>query len=119
MVHHSEALARESGDPSLTETVVSGAFDRLGARLAAMCEYALKLTLAPHEVRQGDLAPLRDAGLRDRDIVDLNQVVSYYNYVNRVADGLGVELEDTWPAEVPREREYGLRGRRPPSYPAG
>lgn len=39
------------------------------------------------------MAPLRDAGLTDRDIVDLNQVVGYYAYVNRVADGLGVTLE--------------------------
>ena len=45
---------------------------------------------------ESDLAPLRAAGLSDRDIVDLNQVVAYFNYVNRVADGLGVELESRW-----------------------
>ncbi len=45
---------------------------------------------------QSDLAPLRASGLTDRDIVDLNQVVAYFNYVNRVSDGLGVELEARW-----------------------
>lgn len=45
---------------------------------------------------ESDIAPLRAAGLSDRDIVDLNQVVAYFNYVNRVAEGLGVELEARW-----------------------
>lgn len=45
---------------------------------------------------ESDLAPLRACGLSDRDIVDLNQVAAYFNYVNRVADGLGVELEARW-----------------------
>jgi uncharacterized protein YciW len=49
---------------------------------------------------ESDLAPLRTSGLADRDIVDLNQVVAYFNYVNRVADGLGVELEARW-ADTP------------------
>jgi uncharacterized protein YciW len=39
---------------------------------------------------------LRDAGLSARDIIDANQVVAYFNYVNRVAEGLGVRLEDHW-----------------------
>jgi uncharacterized protein YciW len=44
---------------------------------------------------------LRASGLTDRDIVDLNQVVAYFNYVNRIAEGLGVELEARW-ADTPR-----------------
>ncbi|MFW5786887.1 MAG: hypothetical protein ACOCV3_01335 [Halanaerobiales bacterium] len=39
-----------------------------------------------------DLEALRDKGYSDRDILDINQVVSYFNYINRIADGLGVEL---------------------------
>ncbi|MDP8960307.1 MAG: peroxidase [Actinomycetota bacterium] len=119
MVHHGDALARESGDASLTETVVSGRLDALGPRLAAMCRYALKLTVQPDAVRADDLEPLREVELSDRDIVDLNQVVAYFNYVNRIADGLGVELEDHWPADVPRSRTYRLGGKRPPTNPAG
>lgn len=86
--------------------------------LTALCRYAVKLTLAPDEMRAEDLTPLLDAGLADRCIVDLNQVVAYFNYVNRVADGLGVELEEHWPPEVARERRYKLRTRAP-SYPSG
>lgn len=42
---------------------------------------------------QEDLAPLRREGLSDVDILDLVQIVSYFNYINRVADALGVPEE--------------------------
>ncbi len=62
-----------------------------------MVDYALKLTRAPWEMREDDLKPLRDAGLTDREILDLAMIVGYYAYVNRLADGLGVELEPGGP----------------------
>lgn len=68
--------------------------------------YALKLTREPAAVSEGDVAALRAVGLDDRAIVDANQVVSYFNYVNRIADGLGVELEPGWPAEAAAERHH-------------
>ena len=93
MVHHSAALAAEGGGPALTEAVVSADLTALPDRLRALCVYALKLTKTPHRMQPSDVDALRDVGLSDRDIVDANQVVAYFNYVNRVADGLGVELE--------------------------
>ncbi|MBP6469869.1 MAG: hypothetical protein KA773_05480 [Chloroflexi bacterium] len=47
-------------------------------------------------MRQPDVAALRAAGFSDTDILDINQVTGYYAYVNRLADGLGVDLEDFW-----------------------
>lgn len=44
-----------------------------------------------------DLAPLRAQGLTDRDLLDLVEVVAYYAYVNRIVQGLGVELEPAGP----------------------
>lgn len=76
-------------------------------RLAALCRYARKLTLSPAEMERADVELLRARGLDDRAIVDANQVVSYFNYVNRVADGLGVELETSWPPELRSPRRYG------------
>lgn len=108
MVHHGESLARESGDASLAEAVASGAWDRLDPRLRALCVYALALTREPAGIEESDLEALREAGLDDRALVDANQVVSYFNYVNRIADGLGVELELEWPAERRTERNYPL-----------
>jgi alkylhydroperoxidase family enzyme len=42
---------------------------------------------------QGDVDVLRAAGFTDSAIHDASQVVSYFNYINRIADALGVELE--------------------------
>jgi len=100
VVHHSAALTRESGSAALAEAVASLNLEQLPGRLRALARYAIKLTRTPQEMVESDLAPLRAAGLSDRDIVDLNQVVAYFNYVNRVADGLGVELEARW-ADAP------------------
>jgi uncharacterized peroxidase-related enzyme len=100
VVHHSAALTRESGNLALAEAVASLNLELLPERMRALARYAIKLTRAPQEMVESDLAPLRASGLGDRDIVDLNQVVAYFNYVNRVADGLGVELEARW-ADTP------------------
>ncbi|MBK6647704.1 MAG: peroxidase [Anaerolineales bacterium] len=63
-------------------------------RQRAMLDYADKLTRAPWDMTEADLAPLRDAGWDDRAILDINQTAAYYAYVNRVADGLGVALDE-------------------------
>ena len=64
-----------------------------------MLDYAVKLTLTPGEMGEGDVERLREVGFDQTAILDICQVVSYYNYVNRLADGLGVELEDRWREE--------------------
>lgn len=65
----------------------------LNPRLHAILAFAEKLTLAPREVRREDLDPLRTVGLDDRGILEVVQVTAYFNFVNRLADGLGVSLE--------------------------
>ncbi|MAE69342.1 MAG: peroxidase [Gemmatimonadetes bacterium] len=65
----------------------------ISARESALCAYADKLTTNPREMSEADLRTLRSEGLDDGDILDLAQVVAYFNYVNRIADGLGVQLE--------------------------
>lgn len=59
----------------------------------AMLTYAEKLTLRPWNMVEGDVIKLRDVGFSDAAILDINQVTGYYAFVNRLADGLGVELE--------------------------
>ena len=61
-----------------------------------MLDYAVKLTESPAFMEAADLKPLREAGFDDKAILDINQIVAYFAYVNRVADGLGVEMEDFW-----------------------
>jgi len=71
-----------------------------------MLKYAVKLTRTPGAVEPSDVEALRSHGFDDRGILDICQVVSYYNYVNRLADGVGVEMEDHWsPADLTVTRD--------------
>ena len=65
--------------------------------MAALAAYAEKLTLRPSEMSADDLAPLRAAGLTDTDILDAVEVIAYFNYINRVADALGIDPEPDMP----------------------
>ena len=58
-----------------------------------MLHYVAKLTREPKEVRPEDVERLRQVGFGDVDILAICEVTGYYAYVNRIADGLGVELE--------------------------
>lgn len=62
----------------------------------AMLDYAAKLTHTPWDMVEADVEALRTVGFDDRAILDIAQIVAYYAYVNRIADGLGVSLEPYW-----------------------
>jgi uncharacterized peroxidase-related enzyme len=59
----------------------------------ALCDYAAKLTGTPAACTEDDVQTLRGHGFSDRAIHDAVQVIAYFNYINRIADGLGVDLE--------------------------
>ena len=61
----------------------------VGAELA-MLEYTEKLTLKPGKMVETDVIKLRDSGVDDGQILELNQIIGYFNYVNRLLNGLGV-----------------------------
>lgn len=63
------------------------------ARLDAILRYAAHLSQQPIAVTEADVESLREVGLDDLDIVDLNNIVAYYCYINRVANGLGLFTE--------------------------
>jgi len=56
----------------------------------ALLEYARKLTIAPGEINQEDIVALKATGLEDGEILEANQIISYFNYANRTLNGLGV-----------------------------
>lgn len=58
-----------------------------------MLDYALKLTVRPQAMEAADVELLRRQGFDDRAIHDICSVTAYFAFVNRIADGLGVELE--------------------------
>lgn len=63
-----------------------------GVELALM-RYAEKLTLTPAKMVQADVQDLRDHGLDDGQILEANQIICYFNYVNRSINGLGVTTQ--------------------------
>ena len=65
-----------------------------------MLSYVVRLSLEPSNMEEADVQGLRDAGFSNAGILDIVQVTGYYAYVNRLADGLGVELEAFWKENV-------------------
>ena len=68
----------------------------LSPRERALCDFAVKLTTLAAEVDEADIVALRTEGLTDTDVSDAIQVIAYFNYVTRVADGVGIEDEPEW-----------------------
>jgi uncharacterized peroxidase-related enzyme len=71
----------------------------LPARLRALCDYAVKLTRSPAAVGAADVGDLREHGWDDAAIHDAIQVIAYFNYINRIADGVGIGPEPEWGRE--------------------
>ncbi len=60
----------------------------------AMCDFAVKLTLFPGQMSADEIEQLRGVGWSDEQIQHATQVIGYFNYINRVAEGLHVEPEE-------------------------
>ena len=59
----------------------------------ALLRYAVQLTQNPDQIQKADIERLRQVGLDDLAIHDLCVVTAYFAFANRIADGLGIELE--------------------------
>ena len=94
LAHHRAGLQHLLPEPRRPVAAALEAGDEtdLRPRESALIEYAIRLTTQPQAMTAADLEPLRNAGLDDRAILDLAQVVGYFNYVNRIVIGLGVTL---------------------------
>ncbi len=58
-----------------------------------LCKFAEKLTLTPKKMNKNDIEALKTYDFNEVEISEIVQVISYFNYINRVADGLGLEPE--------------------------
>ena len=97
MKHHGEGLRRLTGDDLLVNQLkIEWRQAEIAMKDRAMLAYVEKLTFRAWEIVEDDVIQLREIGFSDAAILDINQVASYYAYVNRLADGLGVELEPYW-----------------------
>ena len=96
--HHAAALAFYWKDRDKVEAFAASPEKfELPLKSRAVVDYAVKLTRSPGEVREDDIDGLQAAGFDDEDILNINLITSYFNFVNRIVMGLGVEFS---PEEV-------------------
>ena len=89
--HHVESLRHYIGDEETLDMLMNAdGLETLEPRLSNIVRHAEKHTSAPSAMTESDLGELRAVGLSDRDILDLSLIVGYFNFVNRIAQGLGV-----------------------------
>ena len=86
-----------SDDDQQEELIAALTSDHRTAQLSSMdrvmLDYVVKLTKTASEIARQDVEQLRAVGFEDRAIHDICAITAYYAFVNRIADGLGVELE--------------------------
>jgi uncharacterized peroxidase-related enzyme len=92
---HASQLRRITGDAVWVARVEANyRHADLTAREKAMADYAFKLTVAPAEVEESDIVPLRQHGFSERDILRIAAITAYFNMSNRLNSGLGVRPND-------------------------
>jgi len=93
-IHHSEALESVEKDPNaLYNLLKEFTTKHESPRAKTLLAYAAKLTLDPKDITKDDINDLKDVGLTDEEILRANLIASYFNFSNRIALGLGVDLE--------------------------
>lgn len=98
MCAHADDLRAEVEDDELVQQIRTDYREAaIEERTRALLAYAEKLTRAPASMLEKDIEELRRHGWSDRAIHDAAQVSAYFNYINRIADGLGVDLEPEFP----------------------
>ena len=98
MEAHGEDFREESNDVDKTEHLKHNWREaNLTAADQALCAWAEKVTLKLQEVGQADVDALHNAGLSENAISDAAQVIGFFNYINRIAESLGVDLEPEMP----------------------
>src|SRR4051812_7903030 len=91
--HEKDLRSAVAGDEQVRATQNDYRTAGLTPREVALLDYAVRLTKDPRAVGRADLDDLRRAGYTDEQLVDAVQCIGYFNFINRVLDGLGVDPE--------------------------
>ena len=93
--HHAEALRAYWKNKDKVDLVAKD-FRQvdLPEETMAVLEYAEKLTLHPGEMTENDIKQLRAFQFSDEQILSINLIINYFNFVNRMANGLGVDFTE-------------------------
>lgn len=108
--HHFEGLKRLVHDPSRSESMLEALEcgqleDAFSEKEESLFNYARILTLTPCAVRKSDIEELRARGWSDGEVLEVNQVVAYFNYANRTVLGLGVTARGDLLGLSPRDSD--------------
>ena len=88
-------LRSETKDQKLVDDIAANWKESgLTEQQKAICYFAEKLTLNPGKIDNSDVQKIKEFGYGDKEVSEIVQIISYFNYINRVADGLGLEPED-------------------------
>ena len=94
---HADDLRAEGAPDELADHVAHDYRQAgLEPRLRALCDFAMKLTREPASMTANDAERLRTQGISDAGIHDAIQVVGFFNYINRVAEAVGIDDEPDW-----------------------
>jgi uncharacterized peroxidase-related enzyme len=94
MNHHGAALHAIVNDDELIHILKTNHINAdIDEKTKIIFKYAVKLTKYPNSITEHDIFELKSGVCSDREILDICQIVSYFNFVNRMANGLGVKLE--------------------------
>jgi len=98
---HGEFLRNVSDDPKLASHIMHDYRNAdLDPETRAMLDFATKLTREPTAMQESDVIKLRERGLSDEQILSVALITCTFNFMTRLADGLGVE--------VPEERQRNV-----------
>ena len=116
---HGEFLRHASNDPELASHVMHDYRSAdLDTQIRAMLDYATKLTREPTSMQQSDVTALREAGLTDEQILSVVLITCNFNFMTRLADGLGVEVPEerqkyieTWLDSPARDQQWLMKAK--------
>ena len=94
--HHAEALNNYWKNDERIKDLLDHGYKNLelSQRQRFLLDYGEKLTLSPHLITEEDITKLKNVGLSDEEILQVNLVISYFNFVNRIVLGLNVEFSE-------------------------
>jgi len=91
---HLYDLRSETDNQKLVDEIAENWKDSsLSEQQKAICYLAEKLTKSPGKINVDDINKIKNFGYNDKEISEIVQIISYFNYINRVADGLGLDPE--------------------------
>ena len=92
---HGGFLRQHCGDPEYASHIIHDYRQAdLDPQTRAILDYAVKLTLTPAGMAEADIEHLRSVGLTDEQVLSTAAITCVFNFMNRLADGLGVEIPE-------------------------